>query len=860
MNLIEQIKQKLTCLEVANMLSLPIKYDGDRCKSFRVGSKNATSLQISKDFWHDYADGNSGDCINLYANFKNIDNSQAIRELGNFLGLSNKTGIVVVHSTPYERQQKLLNTTRTLYNKYLNETPQIKEYLTNRGLTNETINKCKIGFSKNPYNDLIKSGFTVEEIKESNITQFTNRIMFPYLDSDNNTRYFIGRKIEEAHEDIPKYTKLKLNDFNENIIYSLGNKKDKELYITEGIMDALTIYQEGYSTISPITGRFSSTQKKDLLGIVKNKDVTIILDYDPKSKTGQKASFDLAEFLYNHHIDSKIISLNEVTKNNDDKIDINSYYMEYHQIDFLNKGKTYAQIRGMTISSESELEAFINDFVKNCISQPKIVMLEEFIIKNNKTGISKTFIKEVFKMAKKAPTEATIISQIHNEGDFVYHPQLKWYVYKKTFWEKIEDKEMQNKCVPLLGKFCRGSILSSLKKYMEVEFIYSQPFNNKNHLNFTNGMLNLDTKELEPHSKDFMSTIQHDYDYNKDDKCPKWEKVIAEICNNDQDRLDAIQEMFGYCLTTSVSLQKAFFLIGNGSNGKSLVLNVLEKVVHKNNCSNLELDELGEGFRRISLYGKTVNIGSETKTNINGAENTFKKIVGGDTISGSYKGVDNLEFRPFAKMVFAMNDMPKSKDITHGFLRRIHFIEFPIKFVIGEPKHKNERRADVDLTLDDEISGIINWSLIGLDRVNKNRKLTETKENKRLSYTLKEISNPVQAWLADKFDIIFLNGTSYQGSRQELFDIYRIWCSDSNVMLCSMRNFFLNLNNTIPVRNMRLSNRSRGIEIQKSDALELLEVYFTNEEEEEVAKPILLKDALQEREQFRERQLKFNQR
>ena len=75
------IKQRITCVEVAQQLGLPIRQSGDRCVSpLRPGATNASSFCVDDDFWYDFGDARGGDCIDLMAEVRyDGDRGKAIR-------------------------------------------------------------------------------------------------------------------------------------------------------------------------------------------------------------------------------------------------------------------------------------------------------------------------------------------------------------------------------------------------------------------------------------------------------------------------------------------------------------------------------------------------------------------------------------------------------------------------------------------------------------------------------------------------------------------------------------------------------------------------------------------------------------
>ena len=226
-------------------------------------------------------------------------------------------------------------------------------------------------------------------------------------------------------------------------------------------------------------------------------------------------------------------------------------------------------------------------------------------------------------------------------------------------------------------------------------------FNRKPIFNFQNCVLELETGKTREHSEADMSSIQVGYDYDIEAKCPRWGKFISEIMAGRETSMNLLQEMVGYILYSDCSLQKCFFLIGDGANGKSVFLNVIRAVFSEANVSNVEMSSLIEPFQRINLINSLVNISTETNSNVKGAESIFKQIVVGYTINGCFKNKDFVNFNPRCVMISACNEYIKSRDTTSGFLRRICFIDFPCKFE-GE-------KADIELEskLKAELPGIL---------------------------------------------------------------------------------------------------------------------------------------------------------
>jgi putative DNA primase/helicase len=139
----------------------------------------------------------------------------------------------------------------------------------------------------------------------------------------------------------------------------------------------------------------------------------------------------------------------------------------------------------------------------------------------------------------------------------------------------------------------------------------------------------------------------------------------------------------------------------------------LTNVLGENNVANVSFSSLSKECFILDLVGKMANISSETPHKRQMDTDIIKAVVAGDLVSGRLLYKNPVKFRPFAKHYLAMNELPIIEDPSHGMWRRIYIIEFPRIF--------SEEEEDKDLTrkLEKEASGILNWALEGLERLQK---------------------------------------------------------------------------------------------------------------------------------------------
>jgi len=127
-------------------------------------------------------------------------------------------------------------------------------------------------------------------------------------------------------------------------------------------------------------------------------------------------------------------------------------------------------------------------------------------------------------------------------------------------------------------------------------------------------------------------------------------------------------------------LNLIFYLVGSGSNGKSMVIKMVENLVPTNGRTNLSLSSLtGDKDGSEALESSFVNLSSEIK--LSDFDSTFlKRITGGDTVSINPKNKKPFSIIPTAKHFVSSNSMPQLKETTYGDLRRFLIIEFKREF------------------------------------------------------------------------------------------------------------------------------------------------------------------------------------
>jgi putative DNA primase/helicase len=237
-------------------------------------------------------------------------------------------------------------------------------------------------------------------------------------------------------------------------------------------------------------------------------------------------------------------------------------------------------------------------------------------------------------------------------------------------------------------------------------------------INVKNGLLDLTTLNLMPHSPKHYSVNQLPVNYDPEAQCPLWLEFLSEVLATEEERL-TLQEFFGYIFFDGYPIHKALMMLGSGRNGKGTVMRVMAALVGSENCASLSIQQLEERFLASSLWGKMVNLGGDIPSTKLRDTSRFKGLTGGDIVKCDVKHRQSIDLRNRAKMVFSANKIPQTEDDEAAFFSRWLILEFLRSFEGEEDIHLTEK-----LTSPEELSGVLNWAAEGYQRLKKNNTFT----------------------------------------------------------------------------------------------------------------------------------------
>ncbi len=230
---------------------------------------------------------------------------------------------------------------------------------------------------------------------------------------------------------------------------------------------------------------------------------------------------------------------------------------------------------------------------------------------------------------------------------------------------------------------------------------------------FKNGVYSIDTNKLEPHkAEQYLETVLP-YDYNPNAKFDRWMECLNEWFKDDPlayQKKYNLQCFFGYLLMPHAHYKKALLCYGPSNSGKSIIGKVMKEIVGLHQTCSLSVEDMGDPRKRAPIRAKMLNLITELNHNALIHDAGFKQLISTEepvTIEQKFK--DPETYVPFCKHVILTNTLPAINDQSEGTFNRLLLIEFTR--VIEEA----EQDDTLFEQLKEEISGIINWALIGAE-------------------------------------------------------------------------------------------------------------------------------------------------
>lgn len=237
--------------------------------------------------------------------------------------------------------------------------------------------------------------------------------------------------------------------------------------------------------------------------------------------------------------------------------------------------------------------------------------------------------------------------------------------------------------------------------------------NDFNLFNVQNGYVDLKAGRLNDHDRNNYFTKISNVEYTDKADCPKWDEFLNDIFLGNQELVRFIQRAVGYSLSGYTSEQVLFVLYGNGRNGKSVFLDIINEVFG-NYSTNIQPQAImasknnSDASPEIAkLDGARLVTTTEPNEGERFDEGLLKQLTGGDRVSARKLYENEFEFTPQFKLWMATNHKPYVRGRDEGIWRRFIIIPFDKQI----PLHEIDR--DLTKKLKRELPAIMRWCVDG---------------------------------------------------------------------------------------------------------------------------------------------------
>ncbi len=231
-----------------------------------------------------------------------------------------------------------------------------------------------------------------------------------------------------------------------------------------------------------------------------------------------------------------------------------------------------------------------------------------------------------------------------------------------------------------------------------------------------------------------------------------------------------VAQQCGATLLADTRFQFAAVWVGNGSNGKSVLVKLLEALHSK--TAAIRLDKM-EGFGLASIVDASLAVSTETpKRGIN--EQILKACISSDPIVVEQKGKNEFTYRPYAKFVIACNSAPRIQDETDGVFRRLQIVNWTVQM---DATNKIDRLDELIIT--HELHHVVNWCLSGLQRLLKQGKFEMPAVVAANTQSQKEMGNSVLTFTQDYFVEQSTSGSTI--AKEAMYNIYKEYCEEQSL-------------------------------------------------------------------------------
>jgi DNA primase len=315
------------------------------------------SVHATRQFYHCFGCGVSGDVFGFVQKIENITFPEAVRLVAQKLGIAVPK---VTYNTPAEAEQARLRTVLLeiheracdFFQQQLRrpEGAHAREYLAGRGLNEEIIETFRIGYAPDSgflLRDRLRGEFEEKTLRESGLfswkqsenssqespvrsqqdrratddagptaatiySKFRHRVMFPITNESGRVIAFTGRTLSTEEKAGPKYLNSPETAIysKSRVLFNLDQAKDAirrldYAILVEGQMDCISVYTAGFHNVIASSGTAFTELQARLLGRFSKN---VVVNFDPDT-AGANATERTLGLLVEEEFQIKVLTL-----------------------------------------------------------------------------------------------------------------------------------------------------------------------------------------------------------------------------------------------------------------------------------------------------------------------------------------------------------------------------------------------------------------------------------------------------------------------------------------------------------------------------------------------------------------------
>ena len=322
------------------------------------------------------------------------------------------------------------------------------------------------------------------------------------------------------------------------------------------------------------------------------------------------------------------------------------------------------------------------------------------------------------------------------------------YVYEDGYYQ-ADDRIIENKMIELYPGIMqrqRTEVLAYLriKCHKSASDLKVNPYV----INLKNTRLDIRSGECLEFTPEAIEFDRIPVTYDPSAYCADLDKMLNRVFLGDREVINLFEEMLGATLLKHNRYQKAFLFYGNGSNGKSTILDLIKTFLGPRNYSAIALEKVTDRFNTAELENRLANIGDDVDNVTLKDTGTLKKLFSGNAIMVERKGERPYTIEPYATHIYSCNAIPRSFDKSDGFYRRWLLIPFNARFSADDEDY-DPMIAD-KITSATALSYLLNIGIRGAQRLIRKGHFTEPQVVIDALEAYKADNSTVLSWIEDK--------------------------------------------------------------------------------------------------------------